>query len=135
MSTITNKIKSHITSLSTKARIAVTALGATLMTAPVILATSSGPSAQILQTIVCGSGGKGGLSTCSPGSGNALGGLTNAASSLMTPVLWAAIIGVLPLGILVGGVMLMIGHRRSHMVLAMAVGGAIVAGAAKGIAA
>jgi hypothetical protein len=85
------------------------------------------PSAQIIRNAVCTA--NAGQINCNS---SGLGGITNAADAIVSPV-FVALIAICPLACLVGAGAIMFGNRRGVIMVASALGALILAGAVKGI--
>ena len=83
--------------------------------------------AQIIRTAVCDAN-KGQIDCNSSG----LGGITNAADALISPIL-VALFAVAPIACLIGAGAVMVGSRRGIVIIASALGALVLAGAIKGI--
>jgi hypothetical protein len=86
-------------------------------------------SAQIIRNAVC-TANAGQLNCNSSG----LGGITNAADAIVSP-LFIALIAVAPIACLIGAGAIMFGNRRGVIMVASALGALVLAGAVKGIVA
>lgn len=86
------------------------------------------PSAAIVRNAVCSS------NTSIDCNSGGLGGITNAASQLIGPIL-VAMIAICPIACLVGAAAVMFGNRKGLVIIGSALGALIFAGAIKGIVA
>jgi hypothetical protein len=86
-------------------------------------------SAQIIRNAVC-TANAGQLNCNSSG----LGGITNAADAIVSPI-FVALIAVAPIACLIGAGAIMFGNRRGVIMVASALGALVLAGAVKGIVA
>jgi hypothetical protein len=84
---------------------------------------------QIIKTAVCNA--NAGQINCSS---SGLGGITNAADALVSPIL-VALFAVSPIACLIGVGAVMVGSRRGIVIIASALGALVLAGAVKGIVA
>lgn len=86
-----------------------------------------GSSAQIIKNAVCTA--NAGQVNCNSAG---LGGITNAADSLISPV-FVALVAICPIACLVGAGAVMFGNRRGVIIIASALGALVLAGAVRGI--
>lgn len=104
------------------------ALLATALVAPLVV-IGEVHSAQIIRNAVCNA--NAGQVDCNSAG---LGGITNAADALISPV-FVALVAICPIACLVGAGAVMFGHRRGVIMIASALGALVLAGAVKGIVA
>lgn len=93
------------------------------------LSLGSGEPAQIIRNAVCTA--NAGQVNCNSAG---LGGITNAADALISPVL-VALFAICPIACLIGAGAVMFGNRRGVVIIASALGALVLAGAVKGIVA
>ena len=85
------------------------------------------PTAAIIKGAVCSA--NKGVIDCG---GNGLGGLTDAASQLVSPA-FIALIAICPIACLVGAAAVMFGNRKGLVIIGSALGALVFAGAIQGI--
>lgn len=112
-------------------RVWVAVVGALLATLLALVAADlfQAPSVQIIRNAVCTA--NAGQVNCNSAG---LGGITNAADALVSPVL-VALFAICPIACLVGAGAVMFGNRRGVIIIASALGALVLAGAIKGIVA
>jgi hypothetical protein len=124
-------VASHSPKLTWSARLL---LGVVALASLVIVELHFGASqpVQIIRNAVCAANASGGNAINCNSSG--LGGITNAAEALISPIL-VALFAVAPIACLVGVGAVMVGSRRGIVIIASALGALVLAGAIKGIVA
>jgi hypothetical protein len=103
--------------------------GAAAGLALVVFGLGGGEPVQIIRSAVCAANtGTNGINCNASG----LGGITNAANALISPIL-VALFAVAPIACLIGVGAVMVGSRRGIVIIAGALGALVLAGAVKGI--
>lgn len=95
----------------------------------ILICAGTGQSVQIIRNAVCTA--NAGQIDCNS---SGLGGITNAADALISPIL-VALFAVSPIACLIGVGAVMVGNRRGIVIIASALGALVLAGAVKGIVA